>query len=104
VLAIILSGSLGAIGISISESLAFTSEAVLLLIILNHRVKNQSKYLVTIPRGLAGGIIGMIVTGGIMYILSGVTAALYASIISLLIGGLSTLPVIWKELRLITRL
>lgn len=104
VLAIILSGSLGATGISVSESLAFTSEAILLLIILNHRVKNQSKYLVTIPKGLAGGIIGMIVTGGVMYLLSGVTGALYASIIGLLVGGLSTLPVIWKELRLITRL
>lgn len=103
-LALVLSNALGAVGISLSDSLAFTSEALLLLWLLKKRIKQPSNFVQTIPKSLLGGIIGAAVTAGCLWLFTDRVGALSASILALIVGGLSTLPVIWKELRQLTRL
>jgi len=102
--ALVLSKSLGVVGISLSDSLAFTIEAVLLLWLFKKRIKLPSRFMLTLPRGLVGGVIGAVVTAGIVWLFHNQVGALSASILALAVGGLSTLPVIWKELRQLTRL
>jgi putative peptidoglycan lipid II flippase len=104
VFAFIFSQFLGAVGISLADSLAFTSEAVLLLFLFRRRLKQPVSFLKTIPRGLMGGFTGALITAGCILLLKDSMGALLASIIGLGVGGLATLPIIWKELRQLTRL
>ena len=104
VFALLLSKTLGVIGISLSDSLAFTIEAILLLGLFRKRIKLPTSFTKNLPRGLVGGIIGAVVTAGIVWLFQDGIGALSASILGLVIGGLATLPIIWKELRQLTRL
>jgi putative peptidoglycan lipid II flippase len=102
--ALVLSNLFGAVGISLSDSLAFTSEAILLLWLFRKRINQPGNFLQTIPRGLIGGVVGAGVTAACIFLFSDRIGELAASIVALAIGGLSTLPIMWKELRQLTRL
>jgi putative peptidoglycan lipid II flippase len=102
--AFIFSQFLGAVGISLADSLAFTSEAVLLLFLFRRSINKPVSFLKTIPKGLLGGLTGALITAGCMLLLKDTAGPLLASIISLGVGGLAMLPIIWKELRQLTRL
>jgi putative peptidoglycan lipid II flippase len=102
--AILLSNFLGAVGISLADSLAFTSEAVLLLLIFKKRILQSTDFTKTIPKGFLGGLLGAGVTAGCIFLLTNHMHTVIASVIALVVGGLSTLPIIWKELRQLTRL
>lgn len=107
-LAYILLGSqlyriLGAPGISLSDSIAFTGEAVLLLLLLNRRLPRSLKVGGSLLRsfcaaGLSGGAVWLVMT-----LLDG-SPALLQSALALAAGAVVILPVIWKELRLLLNL
>lgn len=107
-LAYILLGSqlyrvLGAPGISLSDSLAFSGEAVLLLLLLNRHLPGSlqvggSLLRAFLAAGLGGGAVWLI-----MSLLTG-SHTLLQSGLAMAAGGMVALPVIWKELRLLLRL
>jgi putative peptidoglycan lipid II flippase len=103
-LAILFTNIMGAAGISLADCLAYTSEAILLLWIFKKRNNQPVKFALTIPRGLIAGIIGASITLGILFLLGSVVKPILASGLAMIVGGFATLPVIWKELKQLTRL
>ncbi len=104
VLGVILFRSMGAPGISLADSLAFTSQAVLLLVLLNRRLIRRLSLMVSLPRALLAALVG----GGAVFLVSTLPYAasqpLIMSLVALALGGLLALLPIWKEIRLLLRL
>ncbi len=107
-LAYILLGSqlyrvLGAPGISLSDAIAFSGEAVLLLVLLNRRLVGSVRLGGSLLRGfLAAGLGGLVV----WLVMNALTdrSAIFQSGVALAAGTLAALPVVWKELRLLVHL
>jgi putative peptidoglycan lipid II flippase len=93
----------GAAGISLTDSIAFTAEAVLLLLILNRRLVRSLQVGGSLLRGLLAATAG----GAVVWL--GMTLMadwnpLLQSLISLAGGGLAAIPILLPELRLILKL
>jgi putative peptidoglycan lipid II flippase len=101
-LSILLFQPLGASGIGLSNSIAFSIEALFLLVLLAKQfpqVLKQKEPLIRIALGsLLGGLIAF---GGISVLPGG---SLVVGIISLIAGALVTIPFIWPELKQLIRL
>lgn len=100
-LAVFLSPRLGAPGIALANTLAFTSEALLLLFLLNRQLPGLMRMGGTIVRvGLAA------VAGGavVLAILQMSLPALPLALAALVLGGLGVLPFIWPEVKMLVRL
>lgn len=91
---------LGAPGISLSDSLAFSGEAVLLLLLLNRRLPGSLQVGGSLVRAFLAAALGGGAVWLVMDLLAG-SSALLQSGLALAAGGLAALPVIWKELRLL---
>ncbi len=101
VLALWLSRHLGPTGIALANSLAFTSEALLLLILLNRRSPGILRVRPTLLRtGLASVLIGF----GIYLFLRLPIPLIPLSILALGLGGILTIPFIWREITLLMRM
>ncbi len=105
-ISILLFQFLGAAGISAADTLAFTLEALLLLFILNRRLKGKGEGKAAVGNTLLRSVLGSIVGGFVVYILLQVLPLplLPASVAALGIGALITVPFIWKELKILIRL
>lgn len=103
-LATIFSNRLGAPGISLADFLAYTCEAILLLWIFKNRGSETVRFSKTIPRGLLAGIAGGGVSLSFLLLLSNSMPAILVSIIAMALGTAATLPLLWKELKQLTRL
>lgn len=104
VLSIVLSQFWGPAGISAADSLAFTSQAVLLFVLLNRQLVQR-----IIPGpALVRGLIAALVGGALVMVLTvlpiSASQPLLVGAAALALGGLAAMPVIWKELRLLLRL
>jgi putative peptidoglycan lipid II flippase len=106
VFGLLLSRSLGAVGLSLANTLAYTGEAVLLLIWLRPRLAGTFRLEGTPWRTALGTLVGGGITALVLWILTGsnsepgaVTAAL-----ALAAGGLIAIPFIRSELRVLIRL
>ena len=101
VLGIALAFSLGAPGIALANSLAFTSQAILLLVLLNRQfagvLKVGGTLLRVVPASLAAGLLAF----GLLQL---PLPALPLAALALLAGGLLILPFIWPEINLLRRL
>jgi putative peptidoglycan lipid II flippase len=94
---------LGAPGISLADALAFTAEAFFLWIWLNRRIGKPVRFLATFWRAtMAAGLSGFVMVWS-EKILGGQNPFLQAGGM-LSIGGVITLPWIWREVRLLLRL
>jgi putative peptidoglycan lipid II flippase len=94
---------LGAPGISLSDSIAFTAEAVLLLILLNRTMAKP----VRAGRSLLRTLIAAAVSGAVVYLLMSVLSGMHPLVqsgVSMAAGVVVAVPLIWPELRLILRL
>lgn len=104
VLGVVLFRILGAPGISLADSLAFTSQAVLLLVLLNRKLIKRLSPGPSLFRGLVAAVIG---GGAVLLVLSLPQAAnqpLIIGVISLAVGGAVALLPILREIRLLLRL
>jgi putative peptidoglycan lipid II flippase len=100
-LAAILSPRLGAPGIGLANSIAFTGEAVLLLVLLNRRVPGLLRVGETLRRVAPVSVGGALV----VYLLMRLPfASLPLAVMALGIGGLAVLPFIWPEVKLLVKL
>jgi putative peptidoglycan lipid II flippase len=101
-LAVLLAQPLGAPGIALANTIAFTGEGLLLLYMLNRRVKGILRLGKTLVRvGLASLGVGVLVYAMITYI---ALPALVLAVGALSLGGLAVLPFIWPEIKLLIKL
>jgi putative peptidoglycan lipid II flippase len=95
---------LGAPGISLTDSVAFTTQAVVLLLILNGRLPDRVRAGRTLARALLAALVGGGVCLGIFTLLSGRISPVIVGGASICLGGIALLPVIWREMRLLLHL
>ncbi len=94
---------LGAPGISLSDSIAFTAEAALLLILLNRKLGQSFKA----GGSLLRSVIAAVVSGAVVWLLMSVLGGMHPLLqsgLSMAAGVMVALPLVWPELRLILRL
>jgi putative peptidoglycan lipid II flippase len=95
---------LGAPGISLSDSLAFTSEAILLLILLNRRLVLPLQMGGTLLRALLGAALA---GGVVLLVLSAVPASVplwVAASAAMALGALLGWAPVWREVRILFKL
>jgi putative peptidoglycan lipid II flippase len=102
VLSLILSPIIGLVAIPLSAALTFTTQAIILLTILNRRFPGLLRVGSTAPRAFVSAIIAGTVTWAIMRFLP--LSTIPATIAALMAGGLAAVPIIWSEIRLLLRL
>lgn len=95
--AIALFRTLGATGIGLSNSLAFTIEALLLLILLARSFPGALPPLRQLGRGLLAAVAAGLLAA--LVVAAAPLGATAASILGLTLGALSAVPFIWPELR-----
>lgn len=95
---------LGAAGISLADSLAFTSQAALLLVLLSRKLVKRLLPVPTLVRALTAGLISGSVVILISTLLKAVDQPLVSAMLGLAAGSLVSLIPIRKEIRLLLRL
>ena len=109
-LALLLGPRLGAPGIALANSLAFTAEALLLWFLLNRRFPGLLELGGTLLRAGLASLLGGLMVFGIMRFWSASnpsSSLLLTTIVALVsigLGGLVALPFVWREVRLLVRL
>jgi putative peptidoglycan lipid II flippase len=93
---------LGAAGIGLSNSLAFTAEAVLLLAVLGRRYPALFRQGRALTRSALGAALGGLMAFAMLQVIPG--PAFLAGAGSIAAGGLVVLPFIWPEVRELVRL
>jgi len=102
ILAYFLSKWIGLAGIPLAASIAYTLQAICLLILLKGKFPKILNMSGTFPRSVFAALIG----GGMAFIIIRFlpTTPVVTTIIALLIGFLISILFIWKEIRLLFRL
>ncbi len=103
-LGLLLFRALGPAGISLGDSLAFTSQAVLLIVLLNRRMARPVRVGGTLLRALLAGAASALMILLLNTALAGRIPVLFSSVASMGLGVLVAIPFIWKEIRLLLRL
>jgi putative peptidoglycan lipid II flippase len=96
VLAIVLTGVMGAGGIALAGSIAFTVEAIVLLWLLARRFPGLLRSRQTLPRVAGGVVLGSFC---VYLVMQTPVPAVVAALGGLVLGSLIVLPFIWPELR-----
>jgi putative peptidoglycan lipid II flippase len=101
-LSLILSPVIGLAAIPLSAALTFTTQAVVLLSILNRRYPGILQIGNTIPRA----ILATVLAGGAAFIIIKIQplSTVLTALAALVIGGLIALPFIWSEVKLLLKL
>ncbi len=102
ILSFLLSPIIGLVGIPLSAALTFTTQAIVLLSILNRRYPGILRFGTTAPRSLVAAILAGVVTLAVMNFLP--LSTLPATLIALTAGGLAAVPMIWSEIKLLLNL
>lgn len=107
-LAVTLSRSLGFAGIALANALAFTTEALLLLVLLARRTPGLLRVGRTLARvslaALGGSVVAFLVLGWLPLASATVLMQTMMGAAALGVGGLLALPLIWPELNLLVHL
>lgn len=104
VLGSILFQLLGTAGISLTDSLAFTSQAFLLLILLNRHLIRPISPGSTFWRALLAAFVGGVVVFLVARLPFTASQPMIMGVVALALGGVIALLPIWKEVRLLLRL
>lgn len=103
-LGILLYRPLGAPGIALTDSIVFTIEAVILLLLLSRRMVSPIQLDKSLFRVFAAVITGGLVTWGLVAFLEPKTSALISGTVPMILGFLCCLPWIWKEIRILAHI
>ncbi len=95
---------LGAPGIALTDSLVFTTEAILLLLLLGRKMALPIKLDRSWLRALAALVSGALVTWGLLSFLEPRVSPLISGTVPMLLGLVCALPWIWKEVRALAHL
>jgi putative peptidoglycan lipid II flippase len=104
VLGVILFQTLGAPGISLADSLAFTSQAILLLALLNRHLIRRLAPVPSLLNALFAAVLGGLAVYGVMLLPFSLSQPIIMALVALAVGGTLALLPIWKEIRLLLRL
>ena len=102
VLAMILSRIIGLAGIPLAAALTFTTQAIILLTILNRRFPGLLQMDKTVVRAIAAASVAGIATASLMHFLP--LSSILATLSGLTVGGLIALAIVWPEIRLLFKL
>lgn len=100
-LVLILTPPLGAPGIALANTLAFSGEALLLLFLLNRKIPGLLRVGSTLVRAGLALIGSALVVYGLSLFMA---PSLLWVVVSLVAGGLVVLPLIWPEIKLLIKL
>jgi putative peptidoglycan lipid II flippase len=101
-LSIALFQPLGASGIGLSNSIAFSIEAIFLLLVLSRKFPAIIKQRRPLLRITAGSVLGGLITYACLQFLP--FGLFLGAIVSFTFGSMAVIPFIWPELRQLTRL
>jgi putative peptidoglycan lipid II flippase len=93
---------IGLAGIPLSAALTFTTQAVILLTLLNRKFPGLLDVGSTALRALPAALLAGLAAFAVMRFLP--LSALLSTVLGLIAGGLIALPLIWRELRMLFRL
>jgi len=102
ILSLILSPIIGLAGIPLSAALTFTTQAIVLLVILNRRFPGLLQVKDTATRTILAALTAGLVTWAVLTFLP--LSTILRTFAALLTGGLIALPFIWREIRLLFNL
>jgi len=102
ILSLIFTPVVGLAGIPLAAAITFTTQAILLLAILNRRFPGLLKVGSTAPRAFVSALMAGLATVAIMERLP--LAVLPATLVALLTGSLIATPLIWSEIKLYLKL
>ncbi len=95
---------LGAPGIGLADALAFTSQAILLFILLNRKLVSRVTSGGSLGRALVAGLAGGLAAYLVMALSGNVVAELFGALAGMAVGVLVAAPIVWRELRVLARL
>jgi peptidoglycan biosynthesis protein MviN/MurJ (putative lipid II flippase) len=93
---------LGAPGIALANTVAYTTEALILWWLHNHRMPGVLQVSGTLKRAVPAALLGTAVVYGVLQLPLAIPV-LFLGVGGLLAGGLVVLPFVWKEIRLLGR-
>ncbi len=98
-----LSALWGVVGLALADTLAFSGQALVLLVVLTRRFPGALEVRSTLGRAVCGAALGALLAVGI------VQYAVFAPVLlrvlaALALGGLAALPWIWAEVKLLVKL
>ena len=97
---------MGAVGISLTDSIAFTIQPIFLILVMNRQIKSAISTGWVPLKGMLAGVAAAAVMLGFPPIIAQVhpLPVLVAGMINVMLGLLISIPFIWKEARLLIRL
>lgn len=95
---------LGTPWIALTDSIVFTTEAVILFILLGKRMTLPVKLDSGIWRVVAAMITGGLVTWGLLTYLEPRTSSIIAGTVPMIVGFLCAIPWIWKEIKILAHI
>lgn len=101
IIAVTLSRFIGAVGIALANTIAFTGEALLLLYLLNRRGVKFQQTSRTLVRAIIGTVCGV---AAVLLLLQLPLSSILMAFLSLGIGCLVVAPFIWPEVKLLIKL
>jgi putative peptidoglycan lipid II flippase len=102
ILSLILSPIIGLAGIPLSAALTFTTQAIILLTILNRKFAGLLNMDKTWVRAVASAVVAGIVTSGLIHLLP--FPNILTTLIALFAGGIVALAIVWSEAKQIFNL
>ncbi|MEN4043120.1 MAG: hypothetical protein ROW39_12280, partial [Anaerolineaceae bacterium] len=94
---------LGVLGISLTDSVAFTIQTIFLLVMLLRKPFIQINVISTVVRVIPGALAALGVVLAVQA--AGIQApAIFIGLAGMVAGGLMALPFIWQEIRVLLRL
>jgi putative peptidoglycan lipid II flippase len=102
ILSLILLPIVGLAGIPLSAALTYTTQAMVLLSILNRRYPGLLHIGTTLPRAFVSALVAGSVTVAVMKFLP--LSILLETLAALVVGGLATIAFIWPEIKLLLKL
>jgi putative peptidoglycan lipid II flippase len=102
VLSMILSRIMGLAGVPLAAALTFTTQALVLLILLNRRFPQLLHVRATLIRAIGSATAAGLVTGGILLLMP--ETGMLTALAGLVAGAIAAIPFIWPEVRLLMRL
>ena len=102
ILSLALTPVIGLAGIALAAAITFTSQAIVLLTLLNRRFPGLLNVGTTAPRAVASALVSAIAAGVIMQRLP--LSPVLATLVALMTGSLVAIPWIWTEIKLFLKL